>query len=389
MVFLPNMPENRETTLAFDKQLIVDGIGQSRRNSYMNTLCKIDKKLKKKFKDITKQDLIDFIADPTTEKQYKLKNGRPGKKIQIEYTNGTLNMHKINTKRFFKWLLVEDDDEYPPLVRWIKTSGNGGGKPKKEKEIATAEDIQKLIHAAQSNKNKVLVSIVYETACRINEALALDIGDIKTDKYGFYVTIQQTKNRNKSQVRLINSAPLITAYLDTHLHRDELNTPLFYNQHNGERMNYSCAKEILNHLVPKAGIKKHLTWHSFRHGRLTQLAREGWGDRELMAIGGHKTHRMIGEYVKYRDIRKKQLIDAGLLDEKGGMKDQTLVPIKCPVCEAENPSDSKYCRCGRPLNQETAQKLDELQKHQDQHMIVLQHQVELLERRLQAMEKTK
>lgn len=359
--------------LDFDKQNSVDGLSQSRRASYLSTLSDLALKTKKPYKETTKEDLIDYFA------------GFENK----DYSSETIKVYKINVKRFFKWLLSEDDDEYPKLVKWIKTNGNGHGKQPKKKHAITPQEVKALVTVAPSLKWQVLLSLVYETACRVNEALVLSLADIQQDKYGFFVKIRQTKNRNESTIRLIDTAPYLSTYLSRERAGDDLTTPLFIAETSKQALSYITAKDALKRFAKEAKLANHITWHCFRHGRLTQLAQEGWSDREIMGISGHKTHRMIGEYVKYGDIRKKQLIEAGILDEKGAKKDATLQPIVCPVCKAENPASNKWCVCGRPLNPDAAQSLDEIQKLQAQHAVILQHQVEILEKRLAALEKSR
>lgn len=373
-------PGNLKILYEFEKYLRVVGgnkhygaLSEARRLSYLNTIGELAIKTSKPLRRITKANLIDYFAE------LEAKGLSPA----------TMVLTRINVKRFFKWALgFEDEDTYPKPVKWIYTGSNGNAD-KSHKHPITPAEVKQLVEHAPSLKYQCLVGFVYETACRIGEALALKIGDLKTDRYGFYVKLQQTKNRNESVVRLINCAPTLTAYLSQHRKKEDANAPLFIADLSDEPLSYVTAAEALGRIQKQAKLQNHISWHCMRHGRLTQLANEGWGDREIMGISGHKTHRMVGEYVKIRDVRKKQLIEAGILDKDGNAKDETLKPVVCKRCKHNNPPTAMFCaRCSLLL--------DEGAIKQPQHEVVdakgqkwtrVEGQMESLYRRLFELER--
>jgi integrase len=117
---------------------------------------------------------------------------------------------------------------------------------------------------------KYLVLVLYESGCRIGEILSLRIKHACFDEYGAQLIVNgKTGSR---RVRIIASAPSLASWLDNHPLKDS-ESPLWISLRSmNEPLTYSAAKELLKELARRAGIRKRVYPHLFRHSRATMLA---------------------------------------------------------------------------------------------------------------------
>ncbi len=56
-------------------------------------------------------------------------------------------------------------------------------------EILTEEDIRKMINAAYNTRDKAIVSVLYESGCRVGEFLCMKIKNVQFDRYGAIIVV--------------------------------------------------------------------------------------------------------------------------------------------------------------------------------------------------------
>jgi len=115
---------------------------------------------------------------------------------------------------------------------------------------------------------------------------------------------------------------------------------------------------LLIGLTEKAGIKKKVHPHAFRHGKLTDLAKRGFNEMELRIFAGwEKSSAMPATYLHLSgaDIEKKILQKNGIIEDDTRETEEKLKPVECPRCKTKNPVGAKYCMtCSLVLDQATA-----------------------------------
>lgn len=122
---------------------------------------------------------------------------KPIKNQKIEkkdYTDWTKHDYKMILKRFFKWLRGFDD--YPDEVKWIKVTVKRR-KNLLPEELLTEEDVKKLIDSADYPRDKALVSLLYESGCRIIELNTLTIKHVSFDDYGAQIVVSGGKGMRR------------------------------------------------------------------------------------------------------------------------------------------------------------------------------------------------
>ncbi len=127
-------------------------------------------------------------------------------------------------------------------------------------------------------------------------------------------------------------------------------------------------ERILDRTAHKAGFKKNIYPHLFRHSRLTELAPKipeqalkafaGWGqDSRMAAVYIHMSNKHVDDALaKAHGIE----LDEETIEDK-------LAPKNCPRCKEKNPSTAKFCfKCSMILDIKTALELQETKEKDDQ-----------------------
>ena len=82
-------------------------------------------------------------------------------------------------KSFYKWGMGEGL-YYPPCVAWLKLT-NKNKKKLLPEDILERADIDKMLNATTSLRDKLFIYLLFETGCRISELLYLRKKDCKLD----------------------------------------------------------------------------------------------------------------------------------------------------------------------------------------------------------------
>jgi integrase/recombinase XerD len=253
----------------------------------------------------------------------------------------TVHNNFLVLRNFFNWLKPGND-----FFIGIKSKQPKNNLP--VDEILLSEDILTLRDAANNQRDRALVMVLWDSAARKGELLNINIGHIQPDKYGATVIVDG--KTGKRRIRLIDSVPDLQLYLNMHPLRDDPSAPLFITdrKYNGNyrRLNEQTVNNMLNSLADKAGLKKNVYPHAFRHGRLTDLAKRGFNEMELRIFAGWtKESNMPATYLHLSgaDIEKKLLAKNGIVEDDSNEREMELKPVECPRCKTKNPVGAKYC----------------------------------------------
>jgi integrase/ribosomal protein L40E len=332
------LEEQKKVLKRFDQEADMnENLAVATRYSQLYNICRLAKAVKKPFREITREDVENFL-------------------YSLELSPGTMNLYKIQIKKFFKWLYQSKD--YPPIVEWIKTTNHK--KRKLPEELLTPIEIRAMVDAMDSLRDRALISILYESGCRLSEVVRLKQKNVVIDQYG--ATILVDGKTGQRRIRLIDSSPDLLLWLNNHPRKGP-EKPLWTNHQFPEKaLEERGLQYLVKFAAKRAGIEKNVFTHLLRHSRFTRLA-EDFSESDLKVMGGWSgDSRMTGVYVHRSgaDIDKKRLKLAGLLEEEVSKKDEVLKPRICPRCKESNPSTALFCyKCGAVLDLETAMKIEE------------------------------
>ena len=335
----------------------------------------------KEFKDATKEDLMTFFTTLKTKKGDK-------------FSPRTLHTFKKTIKRFYNWIFDMDIGEHPACIKWVRSNNPRSTKsaglelPIKPQDILTEEDVQALINASDHPRDQALVSLIYETGARAEEALGLKVDSVQFDKYGGIVTLEGETGARR--IRLVNSIPYLQAWLNVHPLRMSPKASLWPARGTTKNIGYHNLYKLLKKLKRRSTIKKPVRPHLLRHARLTEMAKH-LTDAQLKTFAGWTPgSRMTGTYVHLsgKDLDKPILEMHGLVMEDEKPKVTALTPRKCVRCKKDNPATAMYCQfCGMILDEKLA-----LEKINEQQSIIeLRRELKSRDREIQtfqnAMEK--
>ena len=341
---------NFEILVRFYRHLRTEGLSIPRIKKYLETLGRVAKMLGKHFDEATREDIENVV--------YRIETS--------DYSPYTKHDYKVVIKRFYKWL-KGGDKEYPPEVSWIKTTMKMRDELLPE-DLLTEEDVMKLVNAVDHPRDKAFIITLYETAARIGEIASLRIRDIQFRERYAVVMIRHSKTGPR-RIIVVAAAPYLLTWIQHHPHKDNPDAPLWVNigtVNKYKPAKYSTLAKILKTAAEKAGFKRRIHPHIFRHSRATFLAKHLTEAQMCKALGWRQGSRMPSIYVHLsgRDVDDALLGIYGLRRPKDG--EPKLKPKVCPRCGALNQIDAMFCsKCGLALDIKAAMQMEKAKRRID------------------------
>jgi len=337
----PTSEKNRQIILKFKDECFSNGLSIGRVVKYIYYLLKLSHWLGMDFEKAKREDIKRLVTE--IEK--------------CSYVDFSKKELKTCVKKLYKWL--RDSEDYPPEVRWIRPGNKKLSRIKLPEELLTEDDVVKLINATQNVRNKAFVSMIYETGCRIGEILFIRLKHISVDQYGAQILVDGKTGRRR--IRIISSVPYLTEWINKHPFKENPEAYVWMCKKN-KVLSYGAVIRTLEILGQKAGIKKKLNPHNFRHSRATYLANHLTEAQMKEYFGWVQASDMASVYVHLsgRDVDSAILKVYGMSQNGNNREESVLKPKKCSRCDETNPATNKFCfKCGLPLDKETIVKLVE------------------------------
>src|SRR6478609_1579435 len=193
-------------------------------------------------------------------------------------------------RSFYKYCLLEDITskdptvllEAPKLMRQLP-------------DVLSFEEIETIIaqidlSTPEGGRNKAILETLYSCGLRVSEVVNLKLSQLYLD-VGF---IRVIGKGNKERLVPIGSSAIkyITIYANTIRNHQTIQMGeediLFLNRR-GKRLTRVMIFLIIKDLVKKAGIKKSISPHSFRHSFATHLVEGGADLRAVQEMLGHES----------------------------------------------------------------------------------------------------
>ena len=339
---------NSRKILEHHREMVINNMSHASQVKYFERLSILSKWLRKDFDKASKEDIMKMVE------KYLVKS---------EYTESTKGSFRSIIKKFYQWLKGLSSHEYPLEVSWLKSGSELSAKHRNPEDMLSEEDIEKIIKVANHPRDKAFIATLAESGCRIGEILTLQIKNINFDDRGaFFLVDGKTGTR---RVRVVNATPFLHQWLNNHPEKENFEAPLWvvigttkeiaknfdkkdYKVDWNYNLTYFAARQMLIKAGRKAGIKKPINPHNFRHSRATNLGARGISQSIMNEVMGWKqSSRMPSVYLH---ISGKQVDDAllpimyGMKVEEQKDKHPKMFPIRCLTCGEFNPYDSKRCK---------------------------------------------
>ena len=334
---------NKEKIIQFQRSCLANGLSKARMLRYLNDIPRVAKKLDKDFEKVKKTDIEKIMAEIET----------------MDLAPATKTSYAVSLKKFYKWL--NGGEEYPKSVKWLRTTEKENNN-KLPEDLLNDEEVKKMIEVALNSRDRALISVLWESGCRIGELLSMQIKHVSFEK-GF-TRININGKTGMRRVPLIDSTPYLAEWFENHPYKNNPNASLWVsigtvNQH--QPFEYAACRKMLKELANKAGIKKAVNPHALRHGRATINANH-FTEAQMNQYFGWKQGSDISRiyvHMSGRDVDNAILKMKGIKTEEE-TSEKTLLPKNCSRCGTINKATGKFCiRCGAVLDIETAISMDD------------------------------
>jgi integrase/recombinase XerD len=227
-------------------------------------------------------------------------DGRP-------YSSGNLKNRIKALKGFFRFLyrrgyLLHDPAasvEYPRSERRLP------------RVILTREEARKILEAPDTKtatglRDRAILETFYATGIRCAELSNLTPDDVDTEER--VLRVVRGKGRRDRYVPLTRAA---AAAIDVYLARARpklvrREKRFLFLQNRGGRMDSGTLNRLVHQWAQAAGVKKHVTCHTFRHSVATHLLKGRADIRHIQALLGHASLATTQRYthVEIQDLKE-------------------------------------------------------------------------------------
>lgn len=284
----------------------------------------------------------------------------------------SIHTYTFSTRFFFKWLFPDNDFFKNVKVKRPKIDHS-------KKEFVNINDVKKMLQACKTQRDRAFLLLMWESAGRLEEVLQLNIEDAVPEKGG--ITVHLRGKTGERDVLIIDAVPDLMSWLN--LYRGEKGQPLFPTPA-GNRLTHTGAQSLIERIAKRAGIEgKKVHPHSFRHGRVSELANLGMTEMQLRLFAGWQDDSdMPATYIhtKKKDVYAKLRKLKGLEPEEDEEINITATaPKKCPNCGTENPFDATGCYiCRTVLDQKLAIEIANEENRRKREIEQLKKEIEQL-----------
>jgi integrase/recombinase XerD len=167
--------------------------------------------------------------------------------------------------------------------------------PHEARAIVEAPDLG----APMGLRDRAILETLYATGIRAGELANLKREDVDTeDKLLRVVLGKGKKDRNVPLTRA--AAEAVEAYLASErpAMRGARKSPLLFLARRGGKMYDSHLNDVVSKCAFKAGVKKHVTCHTFRHSVATHLLKGGADIRHIQMLLGHSSLQTTERYTR-------------------------------------------------------------------------------------------
>ncbi len=212
-------------------------------------------------------------------------------------------------RTFYQFLVLEELVAIDPTER-IESPQVGRALP----DVLTEDDINSIIAAIdlsqpQGERNRAMLEMLYGCGLRVSELINVQLSNLRLNE-GYIIV---TGKGNKQRIVPING----TAIRYTNIYREQvrnLQSPqkgfedvLFLNR-NGKQLTRVMVFTIIKRLAEKAGIKKHVSPHTFRHSFASHMVNRGANLRVVQEMLGHESITTTEIYTHLNDTKLRETI---------------------------------------------------------------------------------
>lgn len=213
---------------------------------------------------------------------------------RFNYKKTTILRKIASIRGFYKYLYREKYIDLNPADSLIA--------PKKGKSLPkflTDDEMEKILDNVDIStpagfRNKTILELLWATGMRVSELSGLNFGDLELDNNEIKVfgkgakeRIVLVSNRAKKYLEqyIKTARPLVKGVNGINIDESD-SSPVFINN-TGYRLQTKTIRNVINQVVDKIQLPKHVTPHMFRHSFATKMLENGADLRIVQELLGH------------------------------------------------------------------------------------------------------
>ena len=212
---------------------------------------------------------------------------------KYDYKKTTIARKIASIRTFYKFLFRENKIETNPAQNLISPK-----RPRPLPKFLSTDEVEEILNninigTPAGYRNRAILELLWASGMRISELSNINFGDLNLENNEINVFGKGAKeriilitDRAKAFIqKYIDFArPLVAKGYDLEPISD--NTPLFINK-TGYRLQPRMIRNVINEIVEKIELPKHVTPHMFRHSFATHLIENGADLRVVQELLGH------------------------------------------------------------------------------------------------------
>lgn len=193
-------------------------------------------------------------------------------------------------KGFFNYLIFEDYRTDNPMDL-IETPKVGRKLP----DTLSEEEVDMIIAAIdlskpQGERNRAMLETLYACGLRVSELISLKLSDLYFEE-GF-ISVQGKGDKQRFVPISAHTQKYIKIYtkeVRSHMNPQPDSVDIVFLNRRGKFLTRAMVFTVIKNLVMKAGIKKTVSPHTFRHSFATHLLQNGADLRSIQQMLGHES----------------------------------------------------------------------------------------------------
>lgn len=261
---------------ALETELKLRGFSTKTINTYCYQNEKFLEFIKKEQKDVTEEDIKNYLAHLMTEK---------------EFVNSSLALVKTALKFYYDELLKMNliNFKTPKIVRSLP-------------EILTKEEVKQLLSLITHTKSRIIIKLLYSSGIRASECLNLKVEDLDLkEKVGW---VREGKG-GKDRMFILSDE--VCRELEDYFKAHNLSGGLIFLGKGGKPLTARNVQKIVKNAAKKAGLKKRVTPHKLRYSFATHLLEAGTDIRIIQELLGHSNLQTTQIYTQVSQEQMKKV----------------------------------------------------------------------------------
>lgn len=213
-------------------------------------------------------------------------------------------------RSFFDYLIFEDYRKDNPTML-LETPKIGRKLPDTLSQIEIDQIISQIdLSHPQGQRNKTILETLYSCGLRVTELITLQLSDLFFDE-GFIRVIGKGDKQRYVPINLVTQK-LMLIYIKqvrSHLQPQKGFEDTIFLNRRGKQLTRNMVFLIIKNLAEKAGIKKKVSPHTFRHSFATHLLENGADLRSIQQMLGHESITTTEIYMHLDKTFLKEVVE--------------------------------------------------------------------------------